>query len=111
MKTLSRRDFILKKLVPIAGIAVFGGYTTGCKRSDQQEAAKKDPCNDLSGLTEEEKAIRNELEYVAQTPYPEKVCDNCAVWIKPEAGKECGGCEIMAGPVHPKGYCASWIEM
>ena len=110
MKDLNRREFILKNLAPMAGIAILGGLVSGCKKSDTK-VAEKDPCSDLSQLTEEEKLIRKELEYVAKSPYPEKVCDNCAVWIKPEEGKVCGGCEIMAGPVHPKGYCASWVEM
>ena len=116
MKDLNRRDFLFKSCVPMIGIAVLGGLFSGCKKSAEDKTADtpkadKDPCNDLSQLTEEEKAIRKELEYVAESPYPEKVCDNCAVWIKPEEGKVCGGCEIMAGPVHPKGYCASWIEL
>ena len=110
MKDLNRREFILKNLAPMAGIAILGGLVSGCNKSDTK-VAEKDPCSDLSQLTEEEKSIRKELEYVAESPYPEKVCDNCAVWIKPEEGKVCGGCEIMAGPVHPKGYCASWVEM
>jgi hypothetical protein len=115
MKNLNRREFILKNLAPVAGMAILGGLLSGCKKSDQKETTEKtvtdeDPCNDLSQLTEEEKAIREELEYVAKSPFPEKVCDNCAVWIKPEEGKLCGGCEIMAGPVNPKGHCASWVE-
>ncbi len=92
-------------LVPLAGSVLAGGLVIACTKQ------KQDPCSDLTGLSEEDKTVRTELEYVAQSPYPEKVCDNCAVWIKPEEGKPCGGCEIMEGPVHPKGYCNSWIAI
>ncbi len=117
MKKFSRREFLFNSLAPLAGFVVMGSFLSSYKSSDQsakeQGGLKKkaDPCNDLSGLTEEEKRIRTELEYVAISPFPDKVCDNCAVWIKPEEGQECGGCEIMAGPVHPKGYCVSWLAI
>ena len=117
MKKFSRREFLSNSLAPLAGFVVMGSFLSSCKSSDQSAKEqgdlkkKADPCNDLSGLTEEEKSIRTELEYVAKSPFPDKVCDNCAVWIKPEEGKECGGCEIMEGPVHPKGYCVSWLAM
>ena len=117
MEKYTRREFLSNSLAPLAGFVIMGSFLSSCKSSDknakEQGGLKKktDPCNDLSGLTEEEKSIRTELEYVAKSPFPDKVCDNCAVWIKPEEGKQCGGCEIMAGPVHPKRYCTSWVEI
>jgi hypothetical protein len=65
--------------------------------------------SDLSGLTPEEKSVRDKFEYVAKSSYPEKLCNNCALWIKLEGDARCGGCNIMKGPIHPKGYCTAWV--
>ena len=100
---LNRREFI-KRIPIVSGSAILAGlYIKGCKSSEQP-----DPCSDLSGLTEEEKNTRKEFAYVSKSPYPEKVCDNCELWIAPKEGSLCGGCEVMEGPVDPKGYCTVW---
>jgi hypothetical protein len=106
-KEISRKDF-LKKL-PLLGIAVFSGgiLLQKCSNSKTDE----DLCSDVSKLTQDEIQTRQEFGYVAKSPYPEKLCDNCELWIKPEEGKFCGGCEIMEGPIHPKGYCTAWAAM
>ena len=70
-----------------------------------------DPCADVSGLNEAELKMRNEtLKYVARSPEANKLCDNCKFWEPPTAGEFCGGCELIKGPINPKGYCTSWFE-
>ncbi len=51
--------------------------------------------------------IRRVLQYAEKTTQPGKKCSNC---LQYEAGKykECGGCKLFAGGVHPDGYCLSW---
>jgi len=77
--------------------------------SKVEEKTEVDPCSDLSQLSQEDIEIRENFEYVDQTPIPEQRCDNCELWIAPAEGKKCGGCQIMNGPVKAKGYCTAWI--
>jgi hypothetical protein len=87
---------------------------SGCggKNEDQvstEKTSTKDPCEDLSGLTQEDLEVRENFEYVHQTPYPEKRCDNCSLWISPKEGEPCGGCQIINGPIKAEGYCTAWV--
>ena len=52
-------------------------------------------------------AVRRNLQYSEKSKEPGKKCSNCAQY---EEGKykECGGCKLFAGAVHPDGYCLSW---
>jgi hypothetical protein len=101
---ITRKEF-LKKL-PLLGVAFTGGglILHSCSKSKTDE----DPCSDLSKLTEEEKQIRKGYEYVAKSPFPNKLCSNCALWLAPETGKTCGGCDVMEGPINPNGHCNVW---
>ena len=114
---ITRKEF-LKQISLMGTTALAAGLILSACGSSEKKAegeaetkAPEDPCSDLSGLTEDEKAVRDEFEYVAETPIPEERCDNCALWIEPEPGSECGGCQIMAGPIHPGGYCTAWVAM
>ncbi len=104
---INRKEFL--KQLPILGIALFssGLFFQSCKKSE----TKEDPCADLLKLTVEEKAVRKEYEYVSKSPNPDQLCNNCDLWIEPAEGAICGGCELMAGPIHPEGYCNTWVEI
>jgi len=65
-------------------------------------------CTDTSGLTEQELATRENLGYVDESPDPEKLCSNCQFY-QPAGEGECGGCTLIKGPIHPDGYCNSWV--
>ncbi len=115
-ESIDRKDFFKK--VSLFGISAIGASTLlkACGGSDEApaptvEAEEIDPCADLTGLSESDIAMRESLQYVAETPNPEERCDNCQLWIEPEAGSPCGGCQIMAGPFHPGGWCISWVPM
>lgn len=122
MSRISRKEFLQK--VALLGVGTVGAthLLTSCGggESEQQAAPKppqtsapaasgSDPCGDLSGLTEQEKAMRGTFQYVAQSPDPEKLCTNCALWLAPEGDATCGGCQIIKGPINPKGYCIQWV--
>lgn len=66
-------------------------------------------CPEQASLTEQEKAIRSSLKYVDQTPIAQRTCDNCKLYTLPSESSICGGCKVVPGPIHPKGYCAAWI--
>ncbi len=117
--THNRRQF-LKRFS--AAVAVGAGTSTllsACGGGESAETAAPPPppepaavaeagCNDTSGLTEQEVAMRNQLQYVDVTPIAEETCDNCSLWLAAEAGSSCGGCNLLKGPIAPAGYCISW---
>jgi hypothetical protein len=125
MNQLSRKEF-LKRLGAL-GLGVFGATSllNACgggdkpaaekpmaepKTAEPQMSAAEDPCGDLSGLTEAEINMRSQFKYVAQTPEAGKNCSNCALYIAPAEGAECGGCQIIKGPINPNGWCMQWVQ-
>jgi hypothetical protein len=66
------------------------------------------PCNDLSGLSENDLKIRENLGYVHESPIPDNKCNNCNLWIPPVTEHVCGGCMLFKGPVNSTGYCTYW---
>ncbi len=114
--TASRRAF-LEKLAAL-GLASLGGsvFLAGCAGKEEQSATPPAEtavtCNDVSGLSPEVRQQREQLiqtlQYVEQSPYPDKVCSNCAFWKAPPEGQTCGGCQLIPGPINPNGYCTSW---
>ena len=72
------------------------------------ETAEGFTCTDTSGLTEQELAMRNTLQYVDASPDPEKACDACALFVAAVAGQDCATCTVVKGPIHPKGTCTSF---
>lgn len=117
---VSRRDFLQR--LSALGLAGVGGSAllTGCGGGDDSSSSDggsattaSDTCNDLSGLTDEEKSRRegqvNALNYVSETPREGQRCNNCQFW-KPDAYESpCGGCQLFPGPVNAQGYCTGWI--
>jgi hypothetical protein len=114
---ITRKEFFKQLSMMGAAILAAGSLFHNCESSGKKESAEvksdtvQDPCGDLSGLTTEEKSVRDEFEYAAKSLNPQEVCDNCALWIEPEGDAKCGGCQIMKGPIHPKGYCTAWVEI
>jgi hypothetical protein len=120
--TLTRRDF-LQSLALMLGAAGAGALLAGCgggsgqteqtqqsTRQARQSVTSDGPCSDVSGLTDTELTMRNQtLQYVAKSPDPEKWCDNCKFWMPPPSGENCGTCQLIKGPINPKGYCTSWF--
>jgi len=87
--------------------------TEAANRPQQSQSAATsaaaDPCSDVSALTDTELTMRETLKYAAQTSDPAKLCDNCKFWQPPTDGGPCGTCQLIKGPITPKGYCTSWF--
>lgn len=66
-------------------------------------------CPGVNSLTEQEKAVRSSLKYVDQTPIKSRLCENCKLYTTPLSKASCGGCKVVPGPIHPKGYCIAWV--
>lgn len=86
--------------------------TSGQQKPVQNTTVQqKNPCDDLSGISEEEIAKRKKLAYVNKTPIPDSHCSNCALYLPPGKDKPCGGCMLFKGPVRAEGYCAYWAPI
>jgi len=117
--SLTRRQFIQTTAAAGVSTLTIGFLLAGCKgdtgKSSDGEAkggggggGEAKGCNDVSGLTEQEKATRTSLKYVEKSPEANKNCANCSLYQQPKAGEYCGGCSVMKGPINPKGYCTAW---
>lgn len=97
---LSRRA----ALQVLGAVPVFSALASACGGPKTP-----DSCNDVSGLSEPEKMTRNALQYVDRSPYPDKKCNGCNLYQAPPSVSQCGGCQVVKGPIHPEGYCTSWV--
>lgn len=114
---VSRRSFLQRLgALGVAGVGA-GTVLSACGGDDAapaEDTADADfSCDDLSGLSDQEIQTREQqvqaLQYVEETPNPDELCSNCAFWQEAEAGSQCGGCDLFPGPVHPDGWCNSWV--
>lgn len=80
-----------------------GAMLSACGKKDQP-----DSCQDVSGLSEAEKTSRSALQYTDKAPSPDKHCDLCNFWQPAPDPSQCGGCTLVKGPIHPKGYCTAF---
>lgn len=98
---ISRRVFLARG---VAFGAVAGAVlTVGCGGEETLT------CTDVSGLTPAEQAARTGLGYVDASPHgAQKNCLNCNFY-QAGAANACGSCTLVKGPIHPSGYCNSWV--
>jgi hypothetical protein len=55
--------------------------------------------------------VRKTLAYVDRTPDPSKPCVKCLQYVPAAEADQCGGCKLMKGPIHPKGYCTAFAPL
>jgi hypothetical protein len=68
-----------------------------------------DSCLDVGSLSEPEKMARSALQYSDSSPQPDKRCLLCNLYQPPADPSQCGTCQIVKGPIHPKGYCTAFV--
>ena len=66
-----------------------------------------DSCQDVSALGDAEKTARSALQYTDTGP-ADKQCNKCNFWQAPADPAQCGGCQLVKGPIHPKGSCTAF---
>ena len=103
--SINRKDFFKK--MSVAGLGAVG--VTSLISACGGETAKADPCNDLTGLSEADLTMRNNLGYITKTEKPAERCDNCQLYTVPAENSTCGGCLLFKGPVTADGWCNSWV--
>ena len=114
-ETYSRREFILKS--GFAGSVLLVGGALAWSSCEQKKTvdekkpdavANVDPCDDLSGVSENDISLRQKLGYVKESPIADNQCNNCNLFLPPGEGKACGTCMLFKGPVYAAGYCTYW---
>ena len=107
-KGKARRIFIYQCL-QIGSVVLLGGC--GLKKSEKETketTVSTDPCNNLSGISEQEIQKRKKFGYTQESPILENQCHNCKLYIPPGPDKACGECMLFKGPVQSTGYCTYW---
>lgn len=99
---LSRRDSLRALVVLPAAAALGAGCSSG--------PAMPESCDDTTGLSEPEKMARTALQYVDRSPHPDKQCKGCNLYVPAAMETQCSGCKVVKGPIHPLGYCTSWVK-
>ncbi len=119
---VSRRQFLrslgLAGAVGASGtlLVACGGDSDGSgdetDGADTETATASADCSDLSSLSDAQKQRRTQqvkaLNYVEESPEPDKNCGNCQLYQQEKFGPGCGGCQLFPGPVAEGGYCTSW---
>ncbi|HEY6878947.1 MAG TPA: high-potential iron-sulfur protein [Polyangiales bacterium] len=62
----------------------------------------------MSALNDGEKSARAALQYADKSPQADKHCDICNFYQAASDPAACGGCQLVKGPIHPKGYCTAF---
>jgi hypothetical protein len=86
-----------------AAAPVAAAVLSACGKKDEP-----DSCQDVSALSDSEKSGRAALQYSDKSPQPDKLCSGCNFWQPPSEPSKCGGCQLVRGPIHPKGYCTAF---
>lgn len=114
----SRRNLLISSFktgLSLAAASVIGPVLfSSCRKNDDNNVVHAREENlaaiDDEALNDQERSIRASLKYVDQTPLSHRTCDNCKLYTLPPKGTNgYGGCKIVPGPIHPKGYCVAWI--
>lgn len=107
--TITRRQYI-KSTVAIGGSVVgLGWLLQGCGSKDAAKEEGKLSCTSTEGLSQAEVTMRTTLKYVDHSPDPNKTCSKCNLYVNAAKPNTCGGCQVVKGPIHPDGYCTSWV--
>jgi len=120
----SRRTF-LKQLVAISATGLVGAtLLTACGKAEGGERSETDTgptdqtspgttvlekCQESADLPILDITARQAVNYVDESPQPDKDCANCRFFKQPATGTVCGGCDIVRGAIAPEGYCNAWV--
>lgn len=106
----SRRRFLQQALqlgtAGLAGPLLFAACGDGGEGGGEETAELS--C-EPEGLAPAAQEMRENVQYVDQTPNPGERCDNCLHWQPDMVEGGCGGCAVLQGQVHPEGWCSLWV--
>lgn len=110
----SRRNFLFKlanAVVAVISVSALAGCENKKEATTDPQSQNEKPvlsCDDLTGVSENDLAIRKKLGYVEESPIAENKCHNCNLYLPPKEGHACGGCMLFKGPVFSDAYCTYW---
>lgn len=109
----ARRVFVRRSIVGVATLLGIAHLLPGCGKTSatgEENKATTDvtACDDLSAISEEDRAVREKLAYVETSPIPDNQCSNCNLYLPPKKDSKCGGCMLFKGPVFAEAYCTYW---
>jgi hypothetical protein len=124
---LNRREFFERAAMLGAVAAGAGSFLAACQKQGGNGAEAEGgagaqkaegggakggelSCTDTAGLSEQQIKVRESLNYVDKSPKPEQLCENCQLYKEAPSAGECGGCQTVPGPIHPKGWCTAWVK-
>lgn len=96
---IGRREAARRTLTVLGVAALAPSALIGC---GEDEAALD--CTSTAGLTPAQVTTREAQNYVDHSPNPQETCAGCRFYTA-GAANACGGCQVLAGPIHPEGYC------
>lgn len=101
---MGRREAARRTLLVLGAAAIAPSALAGCGGGEEGGLT----CTNTSGLSEAELSTRTTQAYVDSSPQADKRCSNCRFY---QAGQpnQCGGCQVIRGPIHPQGYCNLWV--
>ncbi len=109
---INRKEFLTTVGIVGAGLVFGTSFIASCKKEEpkKEEAKTEGPkCDDVTGLSQQDIEQRKNLQYTDNSPDPTKLCSNCALFIEAKDNAPCGGCNLVKGPISPKGWCTSWV--
>jgi hypothetical protein len=70
----------------------------------------RDSCVDPDYLSTSDVRLRASLDFTERSPHgSQKECAGCEFFRAVSGDADgCGTCQIIQGPVNPRGYCDSW---
>ena len=119
-KKINRKVF-LRKII-FTGIAAtgFGFLLNSCSENNTRPVELKsavgksnennDPCNNIDDLTQQERQVREAYHYTGKSSNPAQNCANCNYYQIANPGEICGTCQVVKGPINPKGHCTIWTK-
>lgn len=102
-KKIGRRDAARRALVVLGAAAIAPSALAGC--GDDESDSGGLSCTQTTGLSPAEIQTRQSQNYVDHSPNADQKCENCRFYTAPAQQGACGGCQVLAGPIHPEGYC------
>lgn len=98
-----------RSALKVLGAIPFLTSTAGMALTACSKKTEPDSCTDVGSLNDAEKMARSALQYTDSSPQPDKHCKICNLFQAPSDPAQCGTCQVVKGPIHPKGYCTAFV--
>lgn len=110
---MTRRELLAKAAAASVLLVGAGAALSACKADatggaaagGAAPAAPAATCEDVSALSDADKATRNSLKYTSKAPDASKNCVGCSLYVP---GQPCGTCKVVKGPIAPEGWCSAF---